>query len=477
MAADRTAGLSPRRSADADRRWLRLADGIGPAGRPVGRRPPPTVRRVLGRFVLVNVIAVALLLAGSVWASYAAARKEALADADETTRLLAGLLIEPNLTDAVLDGDPGALDRLDRIIRERLSDASVVRVKIWTADSRIIYSDEPRLVGRVFPQVPEKLEVLRRGGSLAELSELDEPENAFERSKGELLEVYRRVQATSGEPLLLEIYFRYDEMSSRQRSIWLDFAPISAAVLLLLLLLQLPLAFRMLRQVREGDRERLILHARAADASADERRRIAGNLHDGVVQDLGAAAFVMSHAVDRLRARPATESGNQQIAGDLAPATDAVRQSVSSLRSLLIEIYPQHLARAGLPSALTELVARLQARGVRARLDMPDDLDLPSDVAALLFRVAQEALVNITRHARADTAAVVLRQVTGAVTMEIHDDGVGFAPDVTTAAGHFGLQVLADLATEAGATLDLATAPGQGTSLRLRVPLRDRDQH
>jgi two-component system, NarL family, sensor kinase len=472
MAEEPAAGRPVVAGADADQRWLRLTDSAGPAGGLAGRRSPPTVRRVVGRFVLVNVIAVGLLLAGSVWASYMVAKREALGHARETTGLLASLLIEPNLTDAVLSGDPGALDRLDDMVEQQLRDTDVVRVKIWDAESRIIYSDEQRLVGRVFPQGPEELGVLRRGGTLAEISEVDQAENVLERTQGPLLEVYRQIHAPSGDPLLLEAYFRYDEISGRQRGIWLSFAPISAAVLLLLMLLQLPLAFRMVRQVREGDRERLVLHARAADASTEERRRIAGGLHDGVVQDLGAAAFVMSSAVHRLQAGPATESGNREIAGDLAPATDAVRQSVTSLRSLMIEIYPPNLAQAGLGSALTDLMARLQGRGVRARLDMPDDLDLPPETAALLFRVAQEALLNIARHARAATAAVVLSQETGVVTMEIHDDGVGFDPRVTAAAGHFGLQVLADLATEAGGTLDLATAPGNGTSLSLRVPSR-----
>jgi two-component system NarL family sensor kinase len=470
MTEDRAAAPPVVAPAHADRQWLRLGDGSDLPRRSAGRRRSPTVRRVAGRFVLVNILAVAVLGAGSVWASYAAARTEATAAARDTTGLLASLLIEPNLTDAVLDGDVAALDRLDGVVEQGLRDASVFRIKIWNADSRIVYSSERQLVGRVFPQGPEELAVLRRGGTLVEVSETDEAENILERSQGRLLEVYRQIHAPSQEALLMETYFRYDEISSRQRDIWLTFAPISAAVLLLLLLLQLPLAFRMVRQLREGDRERLVLHARAADASTDERRRIAGSLHDGVVQDLGAAAFLMSNAAARLQARPATESGNREIAGDLAPATDAVRQSVSSLRSLLIEIYPPHLAQAGLQSTLADLITRLQARGVRARLDMPDDLCLPPETAALLFRVAQEALLNIARHARAHTAAVVVTEETGVVTMEIHDDGVGFDPGVTAGVGHFGLQVLADLAAQAGGTLDLATAPGKGTSLRLRVP-------
>ena len=152
----------------------------------------------------------------------------------------------------------------------------------------------------------------------------------------------------------------------------------------------------------------------------------------------------------------------------------AVRQSVAALRSLLIEIYPPHLARAGLPAALADLAARAQAHGVATQLDVADDLDLPADVDALLFRVAQEALRNATKHARASTVQLTLSSERGVVTMEVRDDGAGFDPSTTTGdtgSGHFGMRVITDLAEAAGATLDLASAPGRGTALRLRVPL------
>jgi two-component system, NarL family, sensor kinase len=310
---------------------------------------------------------------------------------------------------------------------------------------------------------------------LAAVSDLTPSENEFERSEGRLLEVYRQIETPSGEDLVLETYFRYDEVISRQWEIWWTFAPISVAVLVVLLAVQLPLAARMVRAVRQGDVERILLHARAADATAHERRRIAGNLHDGVVQDLAAAALVTASVRDRLAARSADDPEGREIAGDLSGATSIVRQSVSSMRSLLIEIYPPHLARAGLLSALTDLLAPVQARGVQARLEAPDDLDVPIETAGLLFRVAQEALVNVSRHARARSVVLSLVEEPGAVTMEVHDDGVGFDPGRKAEAGHFGLQVLADLAADGGGTLDLATAPGLGTSLRLRLPLEPGD--
>jgi len=181
------------------------------------------------------------------------------------------------------------------------------------------------------------------------------------------------------------------------------------------------------------------------------------------VQDLSAASLIISGSAD---------GGRVSDESALRAAGRAVRASVTALRSLLIEIYPPHLARAGLPSALRNLVSRLLPHGVVADVDVPDDLDLPDDVAALVFRVAQEALINIARHARAQHVTLTARPDDGAVELLVADDGAGFDADrATQETGHFGLNVLVDLAREAGATLDLATAPGAGTSLRLRVPV------
>ena len=100
--------------------------------------PPPTVRRVVVRFVAGSLIASALLLGFSVWGSYEAARNESLTDARITTDLLATLVIEPNITDGLGTGDPTALSRLDAVVEEQLRDFSVLRVKVWDDEQRIV---------------------------------------------------------------------------------------------------------------------------------------------------------------------------------------------------------------------------------------------------------------------------------------------------------------------------------------------------
>jgi signal transduction histidine kinase len=449
--------------------WVSLVSGAAAAS---ARRRPPTVGRVVGRFVAANLIGVVLLLAGSVWASRHAAQDEAIAGASHTTDLIAALLVEPNVDDALATGDTRAIARLDDVLRSRLGEADVMRVKIWAPDGRIVYSDEPRLIGAQYPLSNDDQEALEDGVTRAELSDLSRPENRYERSAGEVLEVYRLIHTPGGAPLLFETYSSYGEATARERDIWFRFAPISAGALFVLLVLQIPLGRRMVGQLRATQREREMLQARALDTSTEERRRIAGSLHDGIVQDVSASALLVAGAAERLRGDPDRRSADE-VASDLGQASTALRESVGTLRSLLVEIYPPGLERAGLASALADLAARLRPRGIAVRISAPSSLELPPETATLFFRVAQESLLNVAKHADASTVEVTVSETAGCHCMEIRDDGAGFdlgAVRERPRRGHLGLSVLTDLAAAGGADLAVRTAPGSGTSLRLEVP-------
>ena len=136
-------------------------------------------------------------------------------------------------------------------------------------------------------------------------------------------------------------------------------------VLLTLVAVQLPLAWRMATQLRATQRERELLQARALDVSAEERRLIAGSLHDGIVQDVSASALLVARAADDLRAGPA-DGRHGQVVEVLGQAAGALRESVGSLRSLLVEIHPPTLEQAGLPGALADLAARLRPGASRS---------------------------------------------------------------------------------------------------------------
>ena len=459
---------SPR--SDGDPAWTDLVVGPDPARR---RHPVPSSRRVVGRFVAANLVAVALLLAGAVWAGRQAAEDEVIADARRATDLLATLLIEPNLQEGLLDDDPRAIDAMDAALRDRLTAASFTHVKIWTPEEQIIYADDPSVIGLRTPMTEDHRRSLEDGETRAVITDPSRPENRFDSSSGELLEVYRLVNTPDGSPLLLETHSTYQAVTARQSDIWLRFAPITLTALLALLVVQVPLARRMVTRLRAEQQEREALQARALDASGEERRRIAGSLHDGIVQDVSAAALLVAGAADQLHAKPGRHSA-EQVADVLGEAATALRDSAGSLRSLLVEIYPPNLQRAGLACALADLAARLRPRGIDVRTSVPEDLDVPLDVATLLFRAAQETLLNVAKHAGARLVEVSVTASPDRVVLEVRDDGAGFDLAETMRSprsGHLGLSVLTDLAEVGGASLRVRTSPGSGTQVRMEVPL------
>jgi two-component system, NarL family, sensor kinase len=416
-----------------------------------------------------------LLIVASVLISRDAAKDESIADARHTTDVVARAVVEPVLRNGIVDSKPAAVAALNRAIKGPVvgGSSAAVRVKIWSASGWIVYSDEPRLIGHHYTLRPDELETLRDGGTEAELSDLSRPENRFERSDGSLLEVYRAVRTPNGTPLLFETYARYNAVTSRSGAIWLKFAPLTIGVLLLLQLVQLPLARRMIRQLREGQTEREDLRRKTADASADERRRIAGTLHDGVVQDLAGASFLVAGAIDHLSSAPQPGETTRTAAG-LRPALSAIRESIGGLRAMLVDIYPPSLRSAGLTVALSDLTAPLSGRGIIVRSDIQPEIDLPAETEQLIFRVAQETLRNVSKHAQARGVHVQLFRSQDHAVLVIADDGIGFdaaARSRPRSDGHFGLQVLSDLACDAGASLQISSTPGTGTWLRLRVPV------
>ena len=431
------------------------------------RRGQSTVARQVGQFAAVGVVALALVGVGTAVASQRAGEREAITDARALAVTKAQGVVGPAVSDALIAGDPAAQAQLDQIVRHGVLDQSIVRVKIWDAAGRIVYSDEPLLIGTTYQLGPDELGSLRSGAIEAEISDLAKPENRYERSFEKLLEVYLPIYTSSDTPLLFEAYFRYDAVSTSGSRAWRSFAPISIGALVLLELVQIPLAWSLARRLQQRLREREGLLQRALDASEVERRRIASDLHDGVVQDLAGLAYAFSGA-----ARKTDAPAEAQL---FESSAEHVRESIKALRSLLVEIYPPNLEEEGLPSSLADLLARAQPRGVTPHLDTSElEKPLPAPVAQLLYRAAQESLRNVLQHAEARSVSMSVATPDGVAVLEVNDDGHGFelnGATVVASSGHVGLRALSGLVADAGGTMRIRSSPGQGTTVHVEVPL------
>jgi signal transduction histidine kinase len=395
------------------------------------------------------------------------ATAEAMDEARDLTRVAGRGIVQPRLRDSIVRGDAAALTELDAIVNQTVLLDPIVRVKLWRADGRIVYSDVPELIGSTFELGPDQREVLRTNGIEAELSDLSGPENRYEAPFGELLEVYLPVRTPGGEPLLFEVYMRFDSVAASGQQLWRAFLPALATALIALTAIQVPLAYRLARRVRDAQRDRERLLQRAVDASDTERRRIAGDLHDGPVQQLAGLSMTLAARADGFQA------SDPAAAEALDDAATRMRQGVRSLRSALMGIYPPSLQRAGLPAALADLIAPLEQDGIEATLEVPDDLSVPPEIAALFFRTAQESIRNVVSHARADHVWIRVRSDDRRAEIEIRDDGRGFVPERVSEAeaeGHLGLRLLEDRANDVGGRLLVDSDPGAGTRIRLEVP-------
>ena len=422
------------------------------------------------QFVLAGLAAVVLISAGTIYV----VRRNATAEAIRSARDIAGIdghaVAEPVLADGVLSGDPGALARINTVVHERILSERVVRVKVWTPEGRIIYSDEPRLIGRSFDLGTGERAALRTGKIAADLSDLDEPENHYERPYTKLLEVYVPAHTIGGQKVLFETYLRYSSIAQSGRHILGSFAPVMVGGLLLLFLVQVPLAWSMARGLRQGQEERERLLQRAIDASDAERRRIARDLHDGVVQSLAGVSYSLAAAADRLDGR----SNGAEVGPALRQAAADTRRSMRELRSLIVEIAPPNLHAEGLDNAVGELVAPLAAEGVETTVDIDDAAAGSPETQTLLFRVAQEAVRNVAAHARATRLSVSLARDDGRARLVVADDGLGFSADrleQRREEGHLGLTLLTGLVAEAGGRLVVDSTPGRGTRVEAEVPV------
>ena len=433
---------------------------------PVPSRPRRTVTRAVATFAVAGLIALAGVAVASSIISRRTGTDAAVRDARRDTSILARTAIAPLLTDALLSMRPAAVAAMNAEVRSRVLDDSLVRVKIWRQDGQIVYSDEARLIGSTYRLGLDEQQSFVNGRAAADVSDLSRPENRYERPFGKLLEVYQPLRTRSGTPLLFETYFRYDVVSANGRRAWNDFLPIMLASLIGLEALQIPLAWSMARRVRAGQERQEVLLRRAIEASEAERRRIASDLHDGVVQDLASVSYTLASVQGKVNGATRTA---------IADAAAGTRRSIRALRSLLVEIYPPSLREAGLGAALSDLTAPLGVHGIEANVELPEDLRFPPDVEALLYRAAQEAVRNVVSHARASHVDIRLHRPDHSAVLDVADDGVGFDVPTTLeqpATGHVGLRVLSDLVRDAGGRVEIRSEPGAGARVHVEVPTR-----
>jgi PAS domain S-box-containing protein len=201
-------------------------------------------------------------------------------------------------------------------------------------------------------------------------------------------------------------------------------------------------------------------------AALEERQKLARELHDSVSQ------AIYGIALGARTARTQLERDPSQAAEPLDYVLSLAEAGLAEMRALIFELRPESLQLEGLVAALTKQAASVRARHhLDVQMQLAEEPELALEAKEALYRIAQEALHNTVKHARARRVDIRLDRTEQAVTLELRDDGVGFEADGSFP-GHLGLRSMRERAARLGGKLEVESAPGQGSLIRARIPVR-----
>ena len=210
---------------------------------------------------------------------------------------------------------------------------------------------------------------------------------------------------------------------------------------------------------------------REGKEAVEERQRIARDLHDSVSQALFSTVLHTRAAQSALKREGVSTSG--PLGHALQAIGDLARGAQREMRALIFQL-GRDPVEEGLVAALATHASTLESQnGLTVQVQGPEHVALPAEAEAQLFAIAREALANVVKHADAGWAWVRIDDRPESVVVEIHDDGQGFDP-VAGHPGHFGLESMESRANELGGVLTIASAPRQGTVIRVEVPAGSR---
>ncbi|MCL4269902.1 MAG: PocR ligand-binding domain-containing protein [Anaerolineales bacterium] len=203
-------------------------------------------------------------------------------------------------------------------------------------------------------------------------------------------------------------------------------------------------------------------------AVLEERQRLARELHDSVTQ----ALYSVTLYADAARMAFSAQKWDA-LEGNLQEVRNMSREAMYDMRLLVFELRPFMLETEGLASALRARLAAVEGRsGLKTEVLVEEERRLPIKMEEELYRIAQEGLNNVVKHARATQVQIRLKYNVSAILLEMVDDGKGFEPEAASQSGGFGLQGIQERVHQLEGTLNIESAPYRGTRLSIRIPLK-----
>ncbi len=363
-------------------------------------------------------------------------------------------------------GPPGSdsYTKFSQEVALSLIGGETVRVKLWTLDGTVSFSDDPTLVGQHFGLSPAA-EAALAGRTTFNISDLSEPAHAHERSLGRLMEFYVPVHDSAGETVgLFEVEQRVDALNATlahvERGVWLA---IGSGLGLLGIFMGV-LTVRSGRVLNQRRLQAEGLLGSLVRVQEEERRRTVGALHD----DVGQPLYRLLYGLEGSRAKLPAE---HPVRAELDRLVDLTREIDRTLRTELRMLHKGDQDELGLETALEGIVeiARTEAN-LRIHLDFDGkghwDID-PLAKTALVHAVS-EAVTNVRKHAHATEVRIKVERANREVVAAVEDDGTGIrSPE------GLGIVATRERLEASGGKLHITSHPGKGTQVRASVPTRE----
>lgn len=428
------------------------------------------VRRELVMLYAVAALALVVVALGAVIASKSLAQALALKDSEAMTQRLADLVVAPLLQES-LAGNRQRHGELHRGIQHRMRDGHLTEVTVWAADGTIVFSDDPAEIGKQEAPPPGVAAAIQESRTTSTFERQPEAADVDKADDVGFVDVYVPMRMV-GQPLMaFEAYYDHRRLNETAKSLMRKMVPLVLVPLILLQLIQIPIVASLAARIRRHEADRASLLKQTLSESDRERSQIAGDLHDGPIQDLAGVGYALGALASGI------PEGRR---GLMTQVETTVHHAIDSLRRLMVDLYPPDLGATQLPETIRNLAVPLQEQGIQVSTHVERVPGLDNDQVTTLYRVAREALANVAQHSRATEATVALAatQEQGVpaartVTLTITDNGVGADPERLDrrAEGHLGLRLLRDRVRHLNGTFHLDSGPDGGTAIKIELPL------
>lgn len=439
---------------------------MSPTARGRGGAP---LRWVLLRHVLALTVVALLVLGLVLWQGERTAERQARQATELNVRTLAYAFAAP-LHSVDLSQDPEAWSEIvDAAVAGTEGAPQIREVKVWRpighGRAEVLYSTRSSEIGE--RSVAGSADEVIAPNEDA-IREVDARRSVALDSGVDLYEAYVGFTDANERPFVLEVYKPVRDRGQYRAALLRSWLPISLGGVGLLGLATLPLSLRLSRRVSETERELGSVARHALDAVSEEKRRIGAELHEHVVQDLSGARLLLGslRGGDQRSTEAVLDRLDDILAGDL-----------DVLRGMLDGVHTVEWSGLPFAGAVAEWCREIGLDPGRVACEVEEGVDLEQAPTRTAFRIVKEALRNVHKHA--GEASVVVRAATTAPLGEpgaellvvVEDDGCGFA----TAAGeiddeHAGTRIMTYTAEAVGGSLEVASTPGSGTVVRVRLP-------